>query len=450
MRLAICREPHADEFLWGYLHELCELNGMTMWELQNMINNGDSIVAFSLRYPTGLPFICDRIQNHTFPNLRRAMLMTPYGADIVECEDAMKIKLAEMVLQPKSPAFYRCNKIDSIGNHVRICPKCWSEDIKKYGSGYVHLSHQFRNVCVCTKHKVPLGTLKVENIRETVKTLDVSKISTIPVANMDTAYEYATELENAFLENQFLLHEVNCPKCGKRYLEHRQSKRMGTGCPFCNANRTPEAIINRRLRIRYGKNQYRVVPGFKNITTAKVEHVPCKHIDNNLEMLLYGKEKQICKYCSNKEKLNDSYVVIGKYSDGCEKILHKKCGIAFKMKRSEFQIGKRCPICGVSWDFSSIKRKVEECCGNRYKLLKSARKGYVYVLDSDNKVLAECSYVCVMRDLMSDTSRIFIKKHRKYVTKRDMCVQLFHATERSETGHIKLQERMQEICQGYQ
>lgn len=450
MWLAICREPHADEFLWGYLHELCELNGMTMWELQNMINNGDSIVAFSLRYPTGLPFICDRIQNHTFPNLRRAMLMTPYGADIVECEDAMKIKLSEMVLQPKSPAFYRCNKIDSIGNHVRICPKCWSEDIKKYGSGYVHLSHQFRNVCVCTKHKVPLGTLKVENIRETVKPLDVSKITMISVADINTAYEYAMELENAFLENQFLLHEVNCSKCGKRYLEHRQSKRMGTGCPFCNANRTPEQLINRRLRIRYGKNQYRVVPGFKNITTAKVEHVPCKHIDNNLEMLLYGKEKQICKYCSNKEKLNDSYVVIGKYSDGCEKILHKKCGIAFKMKRSEFQIGKRCPICGVSWDFSSIKRKVEECCRNRYKLLKSARKGYVYVLDSDNKVLAECSYVCVMRDLMSDTSRIFIKKHRKYVTKRDMCVQLFHATERSETGYIKLQERMQEICQGYQ
>ena len=450
MRLAICREPYADEFLWGYLHELSELNGMSMWELQNMINNGDSVVAFSLRYPTGLPFVCDRIQNHTFPNLRRAMLMTPYGVDIVECEDAMKIKLVEMVLQPKSPAFYRCNKIDSIGNHVRICPKCWSEDIKKYGSGYVHLSHQFRNVCVCTKHKVPLGTLKVENIRETVKPLDVSKITMISVADINTAYEYAMELENAFLENQFLLREVNCPKCGKRYLEHRQSKRMGTGCTFCNANRTPEAIINRRLRIRYGKNQYRVVPGFKNITTAKVEHVPCKHIDNNLEMLLYGKEKQICKYCSNKEKLNDSYVVIGKYSDGCEKILHKKCGIAFKMKRSEFQIGKRCPICGVSWDFSSIKRKVEECCGNRYKLLKSARKGYVYVLDSDNKVLAECSYVCVMRDLMSDTSRIFIKKHRKYVTKRDMCVQLFYATERSETGHIKLQERMQETCQEYQ
>lgn len=442
MRLAICREPHADEFLWGYLHELCELNGMTMWELQNMINNGDSIVAFSLRYPTGLPFICDRIQNHTFPNLRRAMLMTPYGADVVECEDAMKIKLAEMVLQPKSPAFYRCNKIDSMGNNVCICPKCWNEDTKRYGNGYVHLSHQFRNVCVCTKHKVPLGTLKVESTRETVKPLDVSKMHMISVADIDTAYEYAMELENAFLENQFLLHEVNCPKCGKRYLEHRQSKRMGTGCPFCNANRTPEAIINRRLRIRYGKNQYRVVPGFKNITTAKVEHVSCKHIDNNLEMLLYGKEKQICKYCSNKEKLNDSYVVIGKYSDGCEKILHKKCGIAFKMKRSEFQIGKRCPICGVSWDFSSIKRKVEECCGNRYKLLKSARKGYVYVLDSDNKVLAECSYVCVMRDLMSDTSRIFIKKHRKYVTKRDMCVQLFYATERSETGHIKLQERM--------
>lgn len=446
MRLAICREPHADEFLWGYLHELCELNGMTMWELQNMINNGDSIAAFSLRYPTGLPFVCDRIQNHTFPNLRRAMLMTPYGADIVECEDAMKIKLAEMVLQPKSPAFYRCNKIDSIGNHVRICPKCWSEDIKKYGSGYVHLSHQFRNVCVCTKHKVPLGTLKVENIRETVKPLDVSKITMISVANIDTAYEYAMELENAFLENQFLLHEVNCPECGKRYLEHRQSKRMGTGCPFCNTNRTSEAIINRRLRIRYGKNQYRVVPGFKNITTAKVEHVPCKHIDNNLEMLLYGKEKQICKYCSNKEKLNDSYVVIGKYSDGCEKILHKKCGIAFKMKRSEFQIGKRCPICGVSWNFTNVKRKVEECCGNRYKLLKSARKGYVYVLDSDNKVLAECSYACAMRDLMADTSRIFIKKRMKYVTKRDRCVQLFHAAERSDIG----QERMQEICREYQ
>lgn len=438
MRLAICREPHADEFLWGYLHELSELNGMSMWELQNMINNGDSVAAFSLRYPTGLPFVCDRIQNHTFPNLRRAMLMTPYFSDIIDCEDTMKIKLAEMVLQPKSPAFYRC-KVDSIGNNVRICPKCWSEDIKKYGSGYVHLSHQFRNVCVCTKHKVQLGILEVEHVRETVKPLDVSKITMISVANIDTAYEYAIELENAFLENQFLLREVNCPKCGKRYLEHRQSKRMGTGCTFCNANRTPEQLINRRLRIRYGKNQYRVVPGFKGAVEAKIEHIPCHHIMNyGLERLLYGKEKQICKYCSNKEKLNDSYVVIGKYSDGCEKILHKKCGIAFKMKRSDFETGKRCPVCGVSWNFSSIKRKVEECCGNRYKLLKSGRKGYVYVLNSDNKLIAECSYACAMRDLMADTSRIFIKKRMRYVTKRDRCLQLFHEMERSDIG----QERM--------
>ena len=438
MRLAICREPHADEFLWGYLHELSELNGMSMWELQNMINNGDSVAAFSLRYPTGLPFVCDRIQNHTFPNLRRAMLMTPYFSDIIDCEDTMKLKLAEMVLQPKSPAFYRC-KVDSIGNNVRICPKCWSEDIKKYGSGYVHLSHQFRNVCVCTKHKVQLGILEVEHVRETVKPLDVSKITMISVANIDTAYEYAIELENAFLENQFLLREVNCPKCGKRYLEHRQSKRMGTGCTFCNANRTPEQLINRRLRIRYGKNQYRVVPGFKGAVEAKIEHIPCHHIMNyGLERLLYGKEKQICKYCSNKEKLNDSYVVIGKYSDGCEKILHKKCGIAFKMKRSDFETGKRCPVCGVSWNFSSIKRKVEECCGNRYKLLKSGRKGYVYVLNSDNKLIAECSYACAMRDLMADTSRIFIKKRMRYVTKRDRCLQLFHEMERSDIG----QERM--------
>ena len=69
MRLAICREPRCDEFLWGYLHELSELNGMSMWELQCMLSNGDDVAAFSLRYPTGLPFVCDRIQNHTFPNL---------------------------------------------------------------------------------------------------------------------------------------------------------------------------------------------------------------------------------------------------------------------------------------------------------------------------------------------------------------------------------------------
>ena len=129
---------------------------------------------------------------------------------------------------------------------------------------------------------------------------------------------------------------------------------------------------------------------------------------------------------------------IGKYEDGCEKILHKKCWTAFKMKRADFEIGRRCPVCGVSWDFSSIKRKVEECCGNRYKLLKSGRKGYVYVLNSDNKLIAEWSNACAMRDLMADTSRIFTKKYRKYVTKRDRCVQLFHATERSDIG----QERM--------
>ena len=45
----------------------------------------------------------------------------------------------------------------SLNQYFRFCPKCFKEDMEKYGEPYWHRLHQITGVFICPKHKVPIN-----------------------------------------------------------------------------------------------------------------------------------------------------------------------------------------------------------------------------------------------------------------------------------------------------
>ena len=124
MMLGICRRPYPDELFYGYVYDIFKVNGFTtMGDVDAIIGCGHIRVNSS----TGLAFICDLIQNSTFPDISEAVAMTPYYAMIDTMTEGEQAKEAERMLFAESPAVP--DNSGKIKDEVRICKKCWEEDV---------------------------------------------------------------------------------------------------------------------------------------------------------------------------------------------------------------------------------------------------------------------------------------------------------------------------------
>ena len=141
MMLGVCRRPYPDELFYGYVRDVFRVNGFTsMQAIDDFIECGHIRVNSS----TGLTVICDRMNNPTFPDVERAVAMTPYFAIIDTMTEGEQAKEAERMLFAESPAIP--DHSGKIKNKVRICKKCWEEDKKKYGTGYFIICRGYRYV----------------------------------------------------------------------------------------------------------------------------------------------------------------------------------------------------------------------------------------------------------------------------------------------------------------
>ena len=290
MMLGVCRRPYPDELFYGYVYDIFKVNGVTtMGDVDAIIGCGHVRVNSA----TGLAFICDLIQNSTFPDISEAVAMTPYYAMIDTMTEGEQAKEAERMLFAESPAVP--DHSGKIKDEVRICKKCWEEDVKKYGTGYLHLSHHLPGVQVCTKHVCTLEHVRIKSKNCLLQSWDDYDREELWISNLKQAMIIALDAQFAYERNQGVLKSVVCENCGKRYLEHPYSHDTLAGCPFCNQKLSACDILQRRVDARF-PDEYEVEPEVQNFHGAWVTHKACGTRNKKIDRIIYGKA-MFCREC---------------------------------------------------------------------------------------------------------------------------------------------------------
>lgn len=296
MMLGVCRRPYPDELFYGYVRTIFQKNGFrTISEVDRILGNGLDNVHIRINYPTGLSKICDVVENVTFPNIEKAISMTPFGALAFELGDKGQARLSETMLQSEAPCVPAIPGIEK--DEIHLCPECWKGDIARYGEGYLHLSHHLPKVKVCAKHGTALWKFKMEQKRALMKVVDIKNAVPIDIATQDIQQEIqrAKSMQDSYYSNKGVFLWSICPDCGKAYLEHPYSRKTDCGCPFCNEGMPSLAIIRRRLKSLFDE-EYDAEPGFSSINNVVVVHNPCGSRIRKLNILLYG-EPEYCRKC---------------------------------------------------------------------------------------------------------------------------------------------------------
>lgn len=290
MILGVCRRPYPDELFYGYMRDIFKTNKFAlMMDVDNFIECGH----IRVNSPTGLAVICDMIKNPTFPDIEHAVAMTPYYAMIDTMTEGEQAKEAERMLFAESPAvLYNSRKIRE---EVRICKKCWEEDKKKYGEGYLHLSHHLPGVQVCVNHACALRQVHLKGKRVLMRGLESYEWEEIDVPDLRQGLLQALDALDVYNRNKGVLKLVSCDTCGKTYLEHPYSHDTLAGCPFCNQKMSAHDILQRRVDARF-PDEYEVEPDVPSFLGAVVTHRACGIKMHKMNGLIYG-NAMCCREC---------------------------------------------------------------------------------------------------------------------------------------------------------
>ena len=193
--------------------------------------------------------------------------------------------------------------------------------------------------------------------------------------------------------------------------------------PECHECQTLKAS---HLQEKYDPEQINWV--FDDVTAEdrKKKKIKVMHKSCGKEFVMFAnafrqRSDGYCPVCDNKVQVKNisdvdaDYEIVGEYKNNVEQvdILHKSCGIVFKMSKNSFLAGGRCPVCTPRWNFQTVVSAVEDCCEG-YKVSPASKRGWAIVNCKDGRIITE-SYAKIMSDLMSSESVIFIDKQRMYV-----------------------------------
>lgn len=338
---------------------------MPYFEVDRLLGSHTAILL-----PANLSDVCMAIRNVTFPSLSDLVSMTPVGILMDGLPERKAAKLCEGVIQPAGASAPVLKQNDA--GVLRICPKCWAEDEKKYGTGYLHLSHNLPGAVCCAKHGIPLLSCQKHSKRDKVVGYDLSEFTPLDVADVRAGTEAARMRDKINRENLGKLLNVTCPDCGRKYAAHPYSEQTGCGCPFCNAGRDVLDIINKRLFVIYN-GEYVVRMAAPLMSGMRAVHVPCGEETVRVTDLLYTFQKPPkCMRC-----LVDPGFLQQKYDPEAEEWLfletsgddrrtrkvhvkHLLCGSEFRMTRSQLKNNNSacCPLCGKSWVSGPAKRRI--------------------------------------------------------------------------------------------
>ena len=478
MRLGFCRKPFQDELFYSYVRSLCVSNGILRLQDLEWYLRLKGFVHFNL-YPAGLSLICDTVENATFPDVETALHMTPYFTDIAGMKEGQQAKLSEGILQPCSAAVPNIQSNSRVLKICPMCvredKKKYGESYLHVMHQVKDVNVCFEHGCklqtiASTISRDLIGAYDFDSAIEMIADIDTCKMQ-------KKIYEEQIQKNAACMQQsicsvcgkKYLEHvwsaktSAGCPFCNvkkspemiiqirlpEKYYIREKIKGIQTAkvvhrpcgvaikkldamlydeeVPECHECQTLKAS---HLQQKYDPKCVNWV--FDDVTAEdrKKKKIKVMHKSCGKEFVMFANafrqngEKGYCPVCDNKVQVKDikdidnSYEIVGEYKNNVEQvdILHKSCGIVFKMSKNSFLAGGRCPVCTPRWNFTMVADAIENCC-NGYKVNPAAKRGWAIVNCKDGRSITE-SYVKIMNDLMSKESVIFTDKQKMYVSSK--------------------------------
>ena len=475
MKLGFCRKSYPDELFYSYVRSLCVENGILRLQDLEWYLRLKEFVRFNGLYPSGLSLICDVVENATFPDVETALHMTPYFTDIDGLQAGQQAKLAEGILQPCSAAVPDVKKRSRSLKICPMCYEMDKKEYGESYLHVMHQVKDV-NVCFehgC-KLQTVVSTASRDLIGEYVFDSAIEMIADIDTCKMQKKQLEEQIQKNAACMQQsicpvcgemYLEHvwsaktKAGCPFCNvkksaemiiqirlpeKYYIQEKikgiqTAKVVHETCgvairkldamlydkevPECHECQTLKAS---HLQEKYDPEQINWV--FDDVTAEdrKKKKIKVMHKSCGKEFVMFAnafrqRSDGYCPVCDNKVQVKNisdvdaDYEIVGEYKNNVEQvdILHKSCGIVFKMSKNSFLAGGRCPVCTPRWNFQTVVSAVEDCCEG-YKVSPASKRGWAIVNCKDGRIITE-SYAKIMSDLMSSESVIFIDKQKMYV-----------------------------------
>lgn len=150
--------PYKDELLYSVLsrYHIRSSNISFASTMEDLFNNKTTNAVLDL--PSNIDVLTNNMpqgNEYTSEYLIRRHTLYPYYAAFLEdtkAQDIFKIMKTDKGsgIHSKVGAVPVISEIDK---HYKICPKCYKEDVEKYGEGYLHRLHQTPGVVICPEHK---------------------------------------------------------------------------------------------------------------------------------------------------------------------------------------------------------------------------------------------------------------------------------------------------------
>lgn len=479
MRLGFCRKPYPDELFYSYVRSLCVENGILRLQDLEWYLRLKGFVHFNGLYPAGLSLICDTVENATFPDVETALHMTPYFTDIDGLQAGQQAKLAEGILQPCSAAVpdvkKRSRSLKICPMCVREDKKTFGESYLHVMHQIKDIDICFEHGCklqtvtsVASRdliepydfdHKIEMvadiDTCKMqkkqleEQIQKNAACMQQSSCPVCGKKYLEHTWSVKTKAGCQFCnvkKSPEMIIQIRLPE---KYYIREKIKGIQTAKVVhrpCNVairkldamlydEEVPECHECQTLKPAHLQEKYDpkcVNWVFDDVTAEdrKKKKIKVMHKSCGKEFVMFAnafkkKPEGYCPVCDNKVQMKDiqsvdaDYEIVGEYKNNVEQvdILHKDCGIVFKMSKSNFLAGGRCPVCTPRWDFTMVADAIADCCEG-YKVSPAPKRGWA-IICKDGKSVTE-SYVKIMNDLMSEKSVIFTDKQKMYVSKRTL------------------------------
>lgn len=152
-----------------------------------------------------------------------------------------------------------------------------------------------------------------------------------------------------------------------------------------------------------------------------VRHLECQRDFNVFMPQFSSRENGYCPYCDNPKKSIDiskvdpDYEIAGDYRNNREQALlrHKTCGVVFRMSKTGFLAGGRCPVCTPRYRFEDVRDAVLSHTKG-YGIEKGKKRGTVTIILPGGAVISGAAYKTVMADLKSEKPSIFQDRIKPY------------------------------------
>lgn len=478
MRLGFCRKPYPDELFYSYVRSLCVENGILRLQDLEWYLRLKGFVHFNGLYPAGLSLICDTVENATFPDVETALHMTPYFADIDEMRNGQQAKLSEGILQPCSAAVPNIQSNSRVLKICSICyemdKKKYGEGYLHVMHQIKDIDICFEHGCklqtvTSVASRDLIGAYDFDSAIEMIADIDTCKMQKKQLE--EQIQKNAACMQQSICPTcgkKYLEHvwsaktKAGCPFCNikkspemiiqirlpKEYYIKEKVKGIQAAKVVhrpCNVairkldailySEVPECHECQMLKPAHLQEKYDlecVNWVFADVTEndRKKKKIKVVHKQCGQEFVMFANafrqngEKGYCPVCDNKVQVKNvsdvaaDYEIVGEYKNNVEQvdILHKSCGITFKMSKTSFLAGGRCPVCTPRWDFAIVADAIADCCEG-YKVSPAPKRGWAIVNCKDGRIITE-SYTKIMSDLMSSESVIFIDKQKMYVPER--------------------------------